>query len=255
MTVGQLLGDSVFIDGIGDIYPIKMKDYDKFITPSTLLSYSPDFFNTNNPQLLKTNSLFECIFMAFGRIENGVPYIDPLFFTLFQSLIKLATHKESIYVDENLSFNLIDNDQYGLSINKDNYDIFRETIMKQNALISPKIYKSKFAQKIAEKVIKAHTKNAPVITMEDKISTVVAMIGISFNEIKEWTIYEVENQFRRITKKTNYDTAMMFKCVSSEIPDPEYFASQIDLFEDPYAGAFKKGSTDGINKLNKSLGK
>jgi hypothetical protein len=81
------------------------------------------------------------------------------------------------------------------------------------------------------------------------------MLGISFNEIKEWTIYEVENQFQRIIKKNNYDNAMMFKCVSGEIPDPEHFASQIDLFKDPYAEAFKKGSTSGINKLNKSLGK
>lgn len=251
MSINSLLSGKEFLDEVGWIYPIRLKDYDQFQEVSNLLIYSMDFFKLDNPDIDKHFNLFGCLIYAKYKEVNGIPRIDSKFISDMSLLIKLTTQKDVFFNYNSYSFDIVDT-KY--SINQNNYDAYREIVMNQNLIFEPKIYKNKYTQRIAAKVIKSRQVGQPNIQMEDKISTVVALTGVGFDQIKDYTIAQLEDQFNRVIKINNYQTSMLFKTVSTDVPNPDFFACHIDLHTNPY-DTILTHDRSGINKLNKALSK
>ena len=240
MSLKYIFGKPSFIDGVGNIYPVRMKDWDEF--------------EENIRPLLLTKKHFQ--------IEEDVPLLDLIVAVGFQEYI-IINNLENIFKivlrTENVAF-VFDEQRYAFIINEEsaihsrNYDEVRKIIMHQNLLFEPKVYKSKVMQEWAEKVLEARRKNAPNITLEEKITTIAAFNGKHYWDLEEYTIYQIEAEFARICAFKNYDTSSHLFARDYVNPADiklDHFAEKIDLFKNPYDDLFK--SKDKLKNINKAL--
>lgn len=238
----HIFGKSEFVDGVGEVYPIRLKDYDSFIECSTFLYLSKQHFRD---EVRDKFSLLELL--VFGLREDKL-------IQDFEILLSLVTRKSSsFFLNEDGSFGF--RIESGEVIDKSNFDVVRQTIMRQNLLFEEKVYKDKFVQQYMSKVFQARAKSSVKMEFEDMISTVSVFAGKHYWDLEEYTIYQIKSEFNRVSKFKNYDTGIAFKCVSPEPVNVEHFAENMDMFKSPYDLDNFTNSKDKVNKLDKALGK
>ena len=235
-TVKYIFQKPDIIEGIGEIYPIKMKHYDEFMDSSNILCLSYDHFNVEEIKKdfgLEDVSLLELVILAASQSADG----EESFFNL-ANIFSFATRKEIKFIDKDVSFVTDD----GMCINKFNYDKVREVIMRQNLLFTPKVYKNKKLQEWANKVIQARAKNGIDSTIEDMISTIAVISCKDYERLEEYSIYQVKQEFNRAMKVEAYRSALAYKLAGAEKVELEHYAENIDMFKNPFDDLFKDKS-------------
>jgi hypothetical protein len=237
MSLNNILNKPFHLEGVGDIYPIQLKNWDEFEMYVSILIHSDKHFETNGEHPLLD-------ILIKGLNDPWVPKaLERLFqLTLQNDEVKFIIHNAKYYefkIDENYS------------ITSENYPDVREVIMRQNILFEPKVYKNPAMKKWAEKVLKTRGKNAPNVTLEDMISTVSVMAGKHYWDLAEYTIYQLKYDFQRICRLKDYD--MQSLLVTNPYMDKSnfkmsHFSENIDLYVNPWEGIFKeKSSFKNIN--------
>jgi hypothetical protein len=233
-----------YIDNVGEIYPITLKDYDKFQECSQLLYISRSHFEENQ------YPLFMLLFMSRQQLgltfDEFVKKLEDLFYLTTQNQFKFFETKNNAW----FQYKYKDNKgfpQYKI-INMNNYDIVREIIMKQNLMFEQKVFKNKTVQEWANKVLENKQKNAPKITIEDIITTVSVVTGKHYKDLLDYSIYQVYSDFYRVRKVKNFDASILSSVASMGSVSIQDFAEQLDMFHNPYDDLFV--STDKLNKLN-----
>lgn len=235
-TVKYIFQKPDIVDGIGEIFPIKMKHYDEFMNSTNILCLSYDHFNVDEIKKdfgLAEVTLFELIILAASQSADS----EESFFNL-ANIFSFATRKNIKFIDEDVSFVTDD----GMYINKFNYEKVREIIMKQNLLFTPKVYKNKKLQEWANKVIQARAKNGIDSTIEDMISTIAVISCKDYETLEEYSIYQVKQEFNRVIKVEAYRSALAYKVAGAEKVDLEHYVENIDMFKNPYDDLFKEKS-------------
>src|SRR5665647_2501033 len=186
------------------IHPIQLKDYDKFQECSKLLYLSKKHFEENSYPLLAL------VFMSHQQFEMAQEELIENLCLLFS----LVTQKEVNFISgENVEGFLIDNINL---ISVDNYDDVRALIMRQNLMFDQKIFKDPLVQEWANKVIMSRQKNSANITMEDMITTVKNDDGLTYEQVKNQTVYQLYADFYRIGKFMQFQQSSLFATVSTE---------------------------------------
>ena len=235
-TLKHIFAKPEFIEGIGNVYPIKLKNYDEFQECSNLLYISKSNFKECDIPLLGL------IFMSAEQLgvkeQDLIISFEKLFSLVLRTPVKLKSNEEMFWfeVDETSNINFY------------NYDVICSTIMKQNLLFAPKIYKDPLVQEWANKVLESRSKNSVKITIEDFITTVKNFGGLTYEQIMEQTIYQLYSDFYRIGKMKEYEKSCLFATVSVEPISIEHFAQNLDIWKSPYDNLFVNSSK--LNKLN-----
>lgn len=236
MPLNNILGKPLFVEDIGEIYPIKMKDYDQFVSCSYPLYYSKAHFK-GFEQYPLLDLLVEGV-----KDPNMVPSLEQLF--------SLVTKKEVRFVSNDL--------QYGFVIDANhvitnlNYDNLRTVVMKQNILHEEKVYENPIVREWAQKVMKAKIKNAPRVGVEEMLSTVSVVKGIPYDVLLEQTYYQLYADFKRIYKIKAYEASVQAAFVSgSKNAKIENFAEEVNMYENPYDNLFV--DKNRLNSLNSAL--
>ncbi len=229
------------VEGVGNIYPILLKDYDEFDECSKILYISKNHFMETELPLLAL--------MYLSHEQLGYSLQD-LLISLERLFTLVAREKMDFYaVDENLY--IFANETQDRIVDFSNYEQVRKIIMKQNLMFEQKVYKNPKVQEWAMKVIKAKQKNAPNITVEDMITTVSGYKHIHYDEMQErYTVYQLYADFYRYRKTKRHDSDVIFRSVGDE-RTIEDFAESLDLFHNPYDDLFV--SKDKLGKLNQAL--
>jgi hypothetical protein len=136
MSINNLFGEPFLIEGIGNVYPIRLIDWEKFESVVPLLLYSEKNFQTNGEYPLLD-------LLIRGISDDAIA--DSLEI-IFQLALRNNDVKFVIYDIDQYKF-MIDDEH---SITSENYPYIRNVIMQQNILFEPKIYKNKEVQKWAE---------------------------------------------------------------------------------------------------------
>ena len=229
-----------YIDGINKdnpicIYPVRLKDYDKFIEVSHLLHISKNHFEENDNPLLVL--VFMCMQQLNLTLEEMIKKLEDTF--------SIVTRKDVKFVsNDNFEGFVVNNTNI---ITTQNYEQIREIIMKQNLMFEQKVYKSKLVQEWANKVLESKSKNSAKISIEDIITTVSVYKSKNYEELIEYTLYQIYADFYRIRKMKKYDTDTLFATVSTEKVSIEDFAEEINMFKSPYEDLFV--SSDKLNKF------
>lgn len=241
-----IFGIPDYVQGVGYIYPVKLKDYYNFMEWQYFLNISKNHLEMNKDKLnLKDGKevrLLDFVLINFLNEEDRTTINN------MEKLFSLVL-KEDVFLDINeksYRFSIKDSDNF---IDRNNYDEVRKTIMRQNLLFEPKVFENKMVQEWAEKIIKTKQKNGVKMTFEDMITTISCFKGLKYEDMLEQTIYAINADFNRIAKMKDYDTSVSFKCAGAEKVKIPHFAEELYMFKNPYDDLFvEKGKLKNINK-------
>lgn len=235
-----------------EIYPVLMNDYEEFMGCANIITYTYDHFNLEEiSKFLKIPveeiKLLDLVQLVALQTETSEETFDSLANMLS---IVLRTTVDYGLSENNIYFHSAEGQ---LLVNRDNYDELREIVMYQNLIFTPKVFKNKITQIWADKVLKAQAKNSANINSEAIITTISILIGKSYEEILNYSYYQVRATFDRICKLKNFDaTSIMFANPYAKDIKQEHFAETIEMHKDPYADIFK--DENKASKLNGVMG-
>lgn len=232
-----IFGKPEHVNGVGDVHFIKLKNYDEFLECSNYLYINKNHFTDE----FKDHYLLDLLIFAF-QDQNVVEDLVKMFSLVLQTEVTFSVNDKHEIV-----FITTDN---GL-IDKFNYDNLRQIIMRQNLMFEQKVYKDKIVQAYMHKVFEAKAKSGIKLEFEDKISTVSVFTGKHYWDLEEYTIYQLEVDFNRVSKFKNYDTSVAARVAGSD-NKIEHFAENVDLFKNPYDLSSFTKSKDSTSKLDKS---
>lgn len=235
-----IFGQPDYLEGVGYIYPIKLKHYDEFQQCCYVLYISKKMFKPTQIPLL------ELIFYSAKSFQLSANQLISTYEKLFSLVLR-----EEVCFDSYGDVLAFESESGGV-INSQNYDLVRSIIMKQNLMFEKKIYKDPKVQEWAEKALEARLKQNTKVTIEDMITTVSVFKGVSYEELMEYTIYQLHADFQRIRKIKEYDTRVIFRSVDSNVKIDDY-AEEINLFRNPYEDVFVHESK--LKKLNMAIRK
>ena len=247
MSLTSIWGLPEEVNGIGNIYPVKMIDYDRFNSVSNYLRYAKGHFQLPKGDSSKIPLLD--LLLHFFREDEIDKKLCILFSIILRSEVSFMTNGEDYYFQSEE----VEEDGKIIyhCINRDNYDEFRQVVMKQNLIHEPKVYKNKMVQQWAEKVLNARNKNSANIEVEDMITTVSAFTGKNYNVLMNSSIYQLYADFYRVRKMKNFDTSVLAGAVGGEMK-LEDFAESLDIYKNPYDDLFVgKGKMKNINNALK----
>ena len=236
----DIFGKSTFIKNVGEIYPVKVKDYDVFSENSGLLYISKNHFDERFQQY----PLLDLIIASYSSLNlSGEDFLNQ-----FCQLFELVTCKKVSVGESNkqLMFKVGENN----FINSENYEDIRKEIMRQNLMHEQKVYKTELMRKWAEKAMKAKQKTAPKISLEDIITTISVGCSKTYSELENYTIYQIYSDFYRLRKMVEYDSNVQFRCAGADLKLEDY-AEDLDLYHNPYDDLFV--SADKLGGLNKMV--
>jgi hypothetical protein len=236
MALSDIRGLPVYFEGVGNVYPILMEDYDEFHEVCSPLYISKGFFNEVDIPLLSL------VFISYPEIET-TELIDK-----FCRLFSLVLRKEVTTRINPEDSALIGFCAESCFISNHNYEELRLLIMKQNLLKERKIYKNKLVAEWAELARKAKERNQPKISIEDIVTTVKVSQGLTYEQIFSSTIYQLYSEFYRIRKIKDFDKSVLYSTVSTEkvnIPD---FAEELESLYGEDEDLFV--NSDKLSKFN-----
>ncbi|MGP7815558.1 hypothetical protein ACTXGU_00190 [Niallia sp. 01092] len=239
MLLNNIFNRPAVVEGVGEIYPIQLKDWDEFESYLSVLVLSKSNFPTEDESIpLLDRILF--------YISNNPDELEKLI-----NLFNLTTRSSSFNLYSLETYFFRDDD--GKLITSLNYEEFRKVVLHQNVILEPRIFKDPRVAEWAEKALKLKNKDAANITLEDMISTVSVVKCKDYDVLEKYTMYQLKTDFQRINQIKSYDaTANLLgnPYAASEVK-LNHFAEYLDLYADPYKDVFKKSSSSNINQAFK----
>ncbi|MGM9986060.1 MAG: hypothetical protein ACI35O_02420 [Bacillaceae bacterium] len=244
-TVKHIFRKPDYIDGIGYIYPVQLKDYDDFMAHTNIICLSYEHFDIEEIKKhthMDDIKLLDLIIIASLQDGGslGIYNLTKVFRIILQADVRFDQVTNTFYCENG-------------KITRDNYDRFRDVVMSQNLLFTPKVYKNKKLQEWAEKAIKARAKSSVSSTIEDQISTVSVLAGKDYDTIKNWSIYQLSMEFNRVIKIEAYRTSIKQLLAGAQDVKPEHFIEIINLFKNPYDDLFKDKNKGKLKDLNSAI--
>lgn len=251
----NILGLPIFVDGVGEIYPVKVKDYTKLMDNITYLMIPKSYFYqiAENKELVNEFYLLDLVvqtMQASGTLNDFINNCIEVF--------KLVTHSEVVYMPSKTRHEFGEfwilkgnSEEDGKrKIDKYNYDEIRGLILSQNVIHEKKFRKTVAAQKIADRVMAVRQKNSIKITIEDVITTVGVVKGLTYDQILNQTLYQLYADYKRIEKMKEYDKLIQYQCVGEKIDlKNNYFAGFIDMNVNPWDDVFKRKEDSKMTNL------
>lgn len=204
------------------LYPIKVIDWEYFQKYIPYLTYSKEHYEhigiKDIESLLKI-IILQDISSKLKLIKESNRDIEGIEKLLIKQtlddicgMLNMITHK-----DYNVDYELLTNNIYsfknkeGQIIDDENFNEIRQIVLKQNLLFEPIIYESKFKQQWAESVKRGRAKKSKNISLADIISIVREGLGITYKEISELNIFQLNVDYQRLQNTKSYDTLTILR--------------------------------------------
>lgn len=235
----SLAGMPIYIDGIGNIYPVKLKEivcvgndiYNQYLS---YICISADSFNDEETRKELANATSFMLILSLCTQDNS-----GYFLKVITNALEFFLKKEVVFISYLNGFFIgstkelkkilksVDDETSAIDqfykngfIGNDNYESFKKVIMLQNCIgidtIEEKKYANEKAKKIAddlrrakEKINKVKAKQGEPLSLFDLISAFSAN-SRSFNIMNVWdlTMYQFDDQFKRMQMIEEYDVGV-----------------------------------------------
>lgn len=166
-----------------------------------------------------------------------------------ETLIHMSIGDDIKYNYNTKSFDIIRNEKKIGVIDRENFYEYRNIVMEQNLLFTPRIAPNKKSQEIIDKEIKKRFGDDDS-SLESIISLVTIECGIK--DISNYTYYRIMADYRTIIKKLNYESCVILKAngcksKSGEIEIPN-LQSSLGMNDNPYSNLLKKARETSLDK-------
>lgn len=260
------------IEGIGEVYPIKIKEYNEFNELASKYLLAGRKWLTNICKYPKENYVLDFF------VQNALIYLNMKFNSEFNAedeSIKLLEENDIIRYDLNemsklfsmslrqeVKFELLDIMENGIVdyrfkigdtenyITKFNYDKYRALVMEQNLLFEPLTSPSAKGNEVIQNAIKVLSKNGVSQSLASVCSAVSTSKGVSDAELQEYTYYRLMYDFETFNRVNNNLIHALFMSQGSKDVEITHLGQKIDLNKDPYANLLKR---NGDNQLTRRL--
>jgi len=200
---------------IGECQFIKVKDYPDYFNDLQIISLSKDHLIYKYGQLNKN-----------GKLDEFIAELNKL--TLFEIATNLPELQQSYY---RVLVKVFNTEEVLKHIHQDNFDNFRKLIMTMNCLKEEEINPNPEIQRALERSRRVKAQEKEKLTFADMCSSVVGFNGLTYQDINEFTIYQLYMTYYRIAHIKNYDTTTLFKTVSNDVKIDSW-SKHINLFEE-----------------------
>lgn len=177
---------------------------------------------------------------SINGVENEI-------FTMLEMLLK----KKVTLVSNQIA--ILDNGIITGFINKDNFDEFREVVMRNNLLYKPLIGFNKVSNDVIQKTIEAKSNKGKHSSIESILATISVNKNISDEELQEYTRYRTMADFTAITRQHFNQFYFVMKSVGCEGIEINDLSEEMSLYNNPYDGILQKHN--GYNSLDTKLKK
>lgn len=239
MSKLDILGLPRECEGVGNVYPVRLFEEDKFYDNYHFLMLGKKHFGIDDDNDIDNIDLLTILFVHYIKNSKDDESIK-LEFEKMKVIFSIVLREEMNYIISENGI-IFFNEKQNRIINKDNYEKVRHIIMKQNLLFEQKVYKDPLVQKWAMKALEAKQKGNN-LTDEAMITTISVLGGKSYDEIKNMTIYQFKAEFYRIMAIKDYDTSVIFATVAGSDGKMPHYTDQTDFDKNPYEGLFKKNN-------------
>lgn len=203
----------------GDCHFIKVMDYPKFILDLETMVLTKAHIINRLSKFNADHSLDEVI-----KVFNQQP--------LYEIIIHVP---EMAHSYQNVFKHVFQNEEVFSSITVDEFDSYRQLILKMNCMKEEKINPNPEIQMWIEKSKRAKQQEGGTLTFSDIVTSVVGFNGLSYRDINEMTIFQLYMTFYRINQIKGYDTSTLFATVAEKVK-VESWCKHIDLFEEESHG-------------------
>lgn len=246
-----LLDNSCNINNV-KLYPIQVKYWNRFQNYIPLFMFSKEHYKLeDDKQLLRFIITIHSTSKETKRADSILlENILSKFCDAFNIVSRCNDFKYDIrdddFIFESKSNNCI--------IDKNNFNIIRQIILKQNLQFEPIIYESEFKRMWAEKVKRGKMKKNEGLSISEIINFVRCGLYISYKEISEMNIFQLYSDFRRINNNKEFDTISLLKTTYGiewdKLPNVNYTEKIFDqLMRNPELDYFKDLDDGGIGEV------
>lgn len=226
--LSEFMGLPTKIYGIGDIFPVRIKDISEFqLLASKCIVIGKD--------TLKNRGKIEVEYLLDFNIKQfGEEYVRSLI-----GVLSICMRRDDIdfQINDDLSYYFsIGNDG---RIDKYNFEEFRKTIMYQNLLFEPHTEEDDLMQEWLEMAREHKGKDGEPTDIESICQLLCIEMGIQPIELFEYTYYQVMALNNRVALKQAALFVMMLKTQGCKEPVPST-TKQVDLHTHPDDALTKK---------------
>lgn len=280
-SINSYFMQPIKVDTIGEIYPIKLKDYEHFKSISSKYLMCGQKWLSNILKRPKDDcplDFFVNMGYSVSQLENKIKDIPD---EIVDNNIKEIKEQIQLLKTNGLEFNIKDIiemfemtlhkpiefnpigqiegkfeymfDIVGTDyfINRDNFDSYRKIVMEQNLIYEPLTSPQKQGNEIISKAIESLNKNGIETSISSILSSVKMFSGISDEELKEYTYYRLMMDFETVNRINNNLINAIFRSVGNEQCTISALAEKIDMDKNPYKGLLKKHNKD--NSFDKNF--
>lgn len=247
-TTSDVLFDEPYVGKTFKLYPIKVKQFKKFMEYANYFLFSKKHYGIDN----KHSLLEYTITVNMARIQQAhnmkIEEIECMkeAITEFSNALSIVC-REIIFIDKEKlvegEMEFINADRT-IIVNKGNYELIRKIILKQNLINEPKIFEDEIEEKLAQKYLNAQRKNNKGISGMGEIANLVSCCtGKSYEQLYNQNVMQLYTDYYRCINTENFKTTSLFRTVSDKV-DIVNFTQEVTsaLFQDPYAGMWKDRS-------------
>lgn len=249
-----LLDNSCDIDNV-KVYPVQVKLWNRFQNYISLFMFSKEHYKLeNDEQLLRfiitMNSTNKETMSADNvLLENILSQLCDAFNIISRCNDFIYDIRDNDFIFKSKSNNCI--------VDKNNFNIIRQVVLKQNLKFEPIIYESEFKKKWAEKVKRGKMKKNEGLSLSEIINFVRCSLSVSYKEISEMNIFQLYSDFRRINNNKEFDVVSLLKTTYGiewdKLPNVNYTDKIFDdLMRNPELDYFKDLDDGGIGEVMRS---
>ena len=206
------------INNCGKIYPIKVKDFIKFLKGYGIyFTYTPKYLKALVSDEITKSSLQKTIVLSYlSKVNSNDKFKkednqEKVLLEVIEELKEVF----SIVARTEITYN--DNGEFrgkDIVINDKNFDFVKKVVALSNLIYQPVYYEDEEFAMIMNKARQAHSKDN--ISFEEMIAYVKNGCKISYDEVMNENVFQLNCDYKCFVACEEYRTAMNFRCVSDE---------------------------------------
>lgn len=218
---------------IGECNFLKVREYPEYFMDLQVVALTKIHIYNKYHELNKDGSLNEFLEhlnnASLFEITSSIPQISESYEKLFQKVF--------------------DNKKILNQIDEKNFSYYRSLVLKMNGIKEEEVNPNPEIQRAIERSRRVKSQDGDKLEFADIVTSIIGHNGLTYDDLNEFTIFQLYMTFHRIAQIKNYDTSTLFATVASDKIKIDSWSKHINLFEDEKHGISREEFNSTTKKV------